>query len=83
MPTFILFESVGVFFLWVSLKLFECGRNKDCLRLCLHQKLTWIEVHIYSVKATSQAGYIRVKYIMTTQKAKAERKSARDLTNLI
>ena len=42
-----------------------------------------MEVHIYSVKAKSQAGNIRVKYIMTTKKAKAERKSARDLRNLI
>ena len=42
-----------------------------------------MEVHIHSVKAKSQAGNIRVKYVMTTKKAKAERKSARDLRNLI
>ena len=39
--------------------------------------------HIHSVKAKSQAGNIRVKYVMTTKKAKVERKSARDLRNLI
>ena len=38
-----------------------------------------MEVHIYSVKAKSQAGHIGVKYIMTTQKAKAKRKSVRGL----
>ena len=42
-----------------------------------------MKVHIYSVKAKSQAGNIRVKYIMTTKKAKAERKSAKDIRNLI
>ena len=42
----------------------------------------WMEVHIYSIKAKSQAGNIWVKYRMTIQKAKAERKSARDLKNL-
>ena len=30
--------------------------------------------HIYSVKAKSQAGNIRVKYIMTTQKGKSRMK---------
>ena len=39
--------------------------------------------HIYSVKTKSQSGNIEVKYTMTTQKAKAKRKSARDLRNLI
>ena len=40
--------------------------------------------HIYSVKAKSQAGNIRGKYVMTTQrKAKTERKYARDIRNLI
>ena len=49
-----------------------------------------MEVHIYSVyrvyivyKAKSQAGNIRVKYIMKHKKAKAERKSARNLRSLI
>ena len=37
---------------------------------CMHQRLIWIKVHIYSVKAKSQAGNIRFKYIMTTQKDK-------------
>ena len=39
--------------------------------------------HIYSVKAYSQTGNIRVKYIRQLKKAKAERKSARDIRNLI
>ena len=26
---------------------FECSWNKDCSRLCMHQKLIWMEVHIY------------------------------------
>ena len=30
--------------------------------------------HIYSVKAKSQAGNIRVKYIMTTQKGQSRKK---------
>ena len=30
-----------------------------------------MEVHIYSVKAKSQLGNIRIKYIMTTQKGKS------------
>ena len=49
-----------------------------------------MEVHIYSVyrvyivyKAKSQAGNIRVKYIRQQKKAKPERKSARNLSNLI
>ena len=58
---------------------FECSRNKECSRLCIYQKLIWMKVHICSVKAKVQAGNITVKYIMTTQKAKAERKSARDI----
>ena len=29
--------------------------------------LMWMEVHIYNVKATSQAGNIWVKHILTTQ----------------
>ena len=33
-----------------------------------------MEVHIYSVKAKSQAGNIRVKYIMTTQKGQSRKK---------
>ena len=40
----------------------------------------WMEVHIYSVKANSQAGNIWVKDIMT--KVKAIRYSARNLKNL-
>ena len=40
-----------------------------------------MEVHIYSVKAKSQTGDIRVKYLMRTQKGQAKRKSARDLRN--
>ena len=59
----------------------ECGWNKNCSRLCIHEKLIWIEVHIYSVyrvyivyKAKSQAGNIRVKYIMTTQKGQSRKK---------
>ena len=31
-----------------------------------HKKLMWIEVHVYSIKAESQAGNIWVKDIMTT-----------------
>ena len=42
----------------------------------------WKEVHIYSVKAKSQAGKICVKDIITTQKAEVERKSVRDLKKL-
>ena len=41
-----------------------------------------MEVHTYSVKAKSKADNIRVNYIMIIQKAKADRKSARDLRNL-
>ena len=41
-----------------------------------------MEVHIYSVKAKSQAGNICVKDIMTTRKDQSERKSAWDLKNL-
>ena len=33
-----------------------------------HTKLMWMEVHMYSVKAKSQAGKIWVKHIMTTWK---------------
>ena len=33
-----------------------------------------MEVHIYSVKAKSQADNIRVKYIMTTQKGQSQKK---------
>ena len=42
-----------------------------------------MEVHIYSVIAKSQAGNIRVNYIMTTQKGQSQKKSARDLRNHI
>ena len=42
----------------------------------------WMEVHIYSVKAKSQAGNIWVKYIMITQKDQSKRKPARDLRDL-
>ena len=44
------------------------GRNKDCSRLYTHQSLIWMEVHIYSITAKSQACNIWVKYIITTQK---------------
>ena len=40
----------------------------------MHQKLIWMEVHIYSVKAKSQAGNIRVKYIITTHKGQSWKK---------
>ena len=40
----------------------------------MHQKLRWMEVHTYSVKTKSQAGNIRVKYIMTTQKGQSQKK---------
>ena len=63
--------------------LFECGRNKECSRLCMHQKLTWMKVHIYSAKAKSQAGDIRVKYIMTTQKGQSQKKINLGFGNLI
>ena len=33
----------------------------------------WLEVHIYSVKAKSQAGIIWVKDIMTTQKGQSRK----------
>ena len=33
-----------------------------------------MKVHIYGVKARSQAGNIRVKYIMTTQKDQSQKK---------
>ena len=32
-----------------------------------HKKLMWMEVHIYTVKAKSQAGDIWIKSMMTTQ----------------
>ena len=38
-----------------------------------------MEVHIYSVKAMSEAGNIWVKDIITTQNVKVERKLVRDL----
>ena len=40
----------------------------------MHQKLIWMEVHIYDVKAKSQAANIWVKYIMTTQKGQSQKK---------
>ena len=33
-----------------------------------------MKVHIYSVKAKSQAGNIRIKYIITTQKDQSRKK---------
>ena len=33
-----------------------------------------MKVHIYGVKAKSQVGNIRVKYIMTTQKGQNQKK---------
>ena len=42
---------------------------------CKHaKKLMQIEIYIYSVKATSQAGNISVKDIMATQKSQSEEK---------
>ena len=43
----------------------------------------WMEVHIYSVKAESQAGNIWVKDIMTAQNDQSWKKSARDLKHLL
>ena len=40
----------------------------------MHQKSIWMGVHTYSVKVKSQAGDIRVKYIMTTQKGQSWKK---------
>ena len=34
--------------------------------------------HIYSVKAKSQAGNIKVKYIMTTQKGQSQKKISKE-----
>ena len=42
-----------------------------------------MKVHIYSVKAKSQAGNIRVKYIMTTQKGQSRKKINLGIMNLI
>ena len=42
----------------------------------------WLEVHLYSAKAKSQAANIWVKDIMTTEKGQSQRCSARDLKNL-
>ena len=36
-------------------------------------KLLWMKVNIYSVKAKTQAGNIRVKHIMTTQKGQSQK----------
>ena len=38
------------------------------------QKLIWMKVNIYNVKAKSQPGDIRVKYIMTTQNGQSQKK---------
>ena len=46
-----------------------------------HKKM-WMEVHIYSVKAKSQTGNIRVKGIMTTQKGQSWKKVLRVLLGL-
>ena len=40
----------------------------------MHKKLMWMEVHIYSYKAKSQAGNIWVKGLMTTQKGQSQKK---------
>ena len=40
----------------------------------MHQKLMWMKEHVYSVKAKSQAGNIRAKYIMATQKGQSQKK---------
>ena len=40
----------------------------------MHQKLIWMKEHIYSVKAKSQAGNIRVKFMMATQKGQSRKK---------
>ena len=63
--------TLGSFF---PVSRFECGQNKECSRLFMHQKLIWMKEHIYSVKGKSQAGNIRVKYIMTTQKGQSRKK---------
>ena len=41
----------------------------------------WIEVHVCSVEAKSQAGNIWVKDMMKTQKGQSWRKSAKDHKN--
>ena len=67
--------TLGCFFPVSVLKIdFNACQNKDYSRLCMQQKLIWMEVHIYSVKAKSQAGNIRVKHIMTTQKGQSRKK---------
>ena len=40
----------------------------------LRKTLMWMEIHICSVKAKSQAGNIKVKDIMTTQKGQSRKK---------
>ena len=37
-------------------------------------KLIWMKEHIYSIKAKSQAGNRRVKYIMATEKGQSQKK---------
>ena len=48
---------------------------------CTHKKM-WMEVHIYSDKAKSQIGNIRVEGIMTTQKGQSWKKVLRVLLGL-
>ena len=50
------------------------GGPEPLSRGFMYQKLMWIEVHIYCVKAKSQAGNIWDKYIMTTQKDQSLKK---------
>ena len=45
---------------------FEYGQNNYCSRQKTQKKLMLIEVHMYSVKAKSQAGHIWSKDITTT-----------------
>ena len=48
--------------------------NNYCSRLYTHKKSIWMEVHIHSVNATSHAGDLQVKDIMTTQKGHSGKK---------
>ena len=57
---------------WLKINL--NGWNNYCSRLYAHKKLTWMEVHIHSVKAGDHTGNVQVKYIMTTQKGHSGKK---------
>ena len=45
--------------------------NNYCSKLYTHKKLMWMEVHIHTVQAKSQAGSIQVKDIMAAQKGQS------------